>query len=60
MNWVLITGLCLIPGSFVVAFVMVVLFQSWEIGALAVGGVAWVITMVAALAMTCIGIGMSL
>ena len=59
-NQLMIIGLLLLPGSFVVAFLLAVVFRSQEIGAVAIAGAGWVITLVAGVALFLVGLGMEL
>jgi hypothetical protein len=60
LNELMIIGLCCIPGAFVLAFLALWIFQSWEIGALAAS--AWVFfpVLAAGIAMILIGTGMEI
>lgn len=53
----MIIGLALLPGSFVIAFLLALIFQSWEIGAMAIAGVGWVASLVVGVALFLVGLG---
>lgn len=60
LNEVMIIGLCMLPGAFVLFFVLLFIFQSWEIGALPMAGIPATITFIAGLVMIVLGIGMEI
>lgn len=53
-------GLCLIPGSILVFFLLGAIFSSLELGAVAIGGVGAIATLVAGIVLLVLGIGMSI
>jgi hypothetical protein len=59
-NLILVIGLCLIPGSFIVAILAMFLARSQELGAIAAGAIPWTIMIVTGLIMIFIGIGMNI
>ena len=56
----MVIGLCMLPGAFVVGFLLALIFASQELGALAIGGVAGIVTFVAGIALFLVGLGMEL
>jgi hypothetical protein len=56
----MIIGLCMLPGAFVVGFLLALIFASQEIGALAIGSVAGIAVFIAGIAVFLVGLGMEL
>jgi hypothetical protein len=59
-NAPLTIGLCLLPGAFLLAFLMLFLFQRWEIGAFAPAGIALFGCLTAGAVLIMLGIGMNI
>jgi hypothetical protein len=59
-NAFLTIGLLLFPGAGVVVILSLIVFGSWELGALAMAQVLGGLTLAAAVGMTLLGIGMNL
>ena len=53
-------GLCMLPGALVVGILLMLIFASQEIGALAIGSVGAAIVFVAGIAVFLVGLGMEL
>lgn len=56
----MIIGLCMLPGAFVVGFLLALIFASQEIGDLAIGAAGGAVTFVAGIALFLVGLGMEL
>lgn len=56
----MVIGLCCLPGAFIVAFLLMVIFSSQEIGALAIGGTVGVIVFIGGIAVFLVGLGQEL
>lgn len=56
----MIIGLCMLPGAFIFAFLLVAIFASYEIGALAIGEIAGVLTLLVGIAVFLVGLGQEL
>lgn len=41
----MVIGLCMLPGAFIVGFLLCVIFASQELGALAIGGAIGIIVL---------------
>ena len=59
-NELMVIGLCMLPGAFIVGFLLALIFVSQEIGALAIGSIAGIIVFVAGIAVFLVGLGMEL
>jgi hypothetical protein len=64
MTWhfdlLMIIGLAMLPGAFVVGFLLALIFASQELGAAAIGIVGIVVTFVAGIALFLVGLGQEL
>jgi hypothetical protein len=56
----MVIGLCMLPGAFIVGFLLALAFVSQEIGALAIGAIAGIAVFVAGIAVFLVGLGMEL
>lgn len=59
-NELMLIGLIMLPGAFVVGVVLMVIFSRWELGALAIGEVGGLIVFVAGIAIFLVGFGQEL
>ena len=59
-NLLMIIGLCMVPGAFIVAILLVAIFASQEIGALVIGEIGGGIVFVAGIALFLVGLGMEI
>lgn len=60
LNTSIMTGISLMAGSFPAAFLMLFLFQSWEIGAFAPAGVVFFALLISGIVLIVLGIGMNI
>jgi hypothetical protein len=56
----MVIGLCMLPGAFVLAFLLMAVFASMELGAVAIASVGWTATFIAGIAVFLVGLGMEL
>jgi len=60
LNQAMLIGLCLLPGAVVVFYVLLFIFGSMELGALAIAGPAAIDVFIAGIVLIVLGIGMEI
>lgn len=60
LNQAMLIGLCLLPGAVVVFYVLLFIFGSMELGALAIAGPAAIAVFIAGIVLIVLGIGMEI
>jgi hypothetical protein len=56
----MVIGLCMLPGAFIVGFLLALAFASQELGAVAIALVGGIAVFVAGIAVFLVGLGMEL
>ncbi len=56
----MVIGLCMLPGAFIVGFLLMLIFASQELGALAIGTVGGIVIFAAGIAVFLVGLGMEI